>query len=85
MLSLYKPVLSLLVALAAGFYVPCSDEMVSVNPQRWRCLEGFPCSHQRISPVFRWGWPRLQQHKIPKPDYLKVLSWAKYLKRSRFK
>lgn len=32
MLSLYKPVLSVLVALASGFYIPCSDKMVSVNP-----------------------------------------------------
>lgn len=45
-LLLCKPVLSLLVTLAAGFYSPFSAKKLSVNPQS---LEALPRSHERLS------------------------------------
>lgn len=69
-LSLYKPVPSLRVTLAARFYIP-----FSVNSQIWGCLEATP----QLTPenqhfVFRWGCPRLHQYIILRPKSLEVTS-----------
>lgn len=75
MLSLCKPVLSMPVTLAAGFYIPFSDKMLSVNPQIWGCLRRLPCSHCDSAVCVQMGLMQITSvYDPPRSESLKVLS-----------
>lgn len=79
-LSLCRLVLSLLVILAAGFYIPFSGKNALLTPKSrgWRGALLTPVTQHSVS---RWGWPRLHH---PQTRSLKVISWADWLEKARF-
>lgn len=78
--SLGRPVLSLLVILAAGFYIPSSGKKALFTPKCRAAVKGCPAHTSNSAFCFQMG---LTQVLSSQNRSLKVKSWADWLEEAR--